>query len=75
MLVDIEELVSPNELQPFKKNFIAPHSRLKDAKYCLVKFIPKKNRLITTQDDLEALEFLAKNMFVHRGTKWGNSLK
>ena len=44
--------------------------------YVLLKITPKKYlKEINSLEDLEILEFLTKNMFIHRSAKWVDSIK
>lgn len=75
-LADIELLVDiPEHLGPTKDHFKPLRSKISNLEYVLVKFTPKKERDVQTIEDMEMLEFLTRNMFVHRSAKWVDSLK
>lgn len=75
-LADIELLVdTPNNLEPIKQHFKSLRSKIFLTDYVLVKVTPKTTSEINTLEDMEMLEFLTRNMFVHRSARWVDSLK
>jgi hypothetical protein len=79
-LVDFEEIVAAKEFQPQNDHIRNAKTKwasktAKNLKFCLIKASPKKEKLLPTQRDLEALEFLARNLFIFKNTPWPESLK
>ena len=77
-LVDIEVAIPSERLKPANKIF-ARHQGTSavpaTTQLVLLKFTPKENLLIKTQEELEVLEFLARNLFILKSRKWPNTLK
>lgn len=76
-LVDIKPLIP--SLSPLKEHFEGMHQRLyshrDDAAYTYLQITPKKEALVKSQEELEALEYLTRNLFIHRSTSWPDALK
>ncbi|KAK9898711.1 S-adenosyl-L-methionine-dependent methyltransferase [Cystobasidium minutum MCA 4210] len=76
-LAKIELLLdTPGNLSPIKDHFKPVRTKLANIDYVLLKITPKRDNMeIKSLEDLEILEFLTKNMFVHRSAKWVDSIK
>lgn len=76
-LVDIKPLIPP--LSPLREHFEGVARRIynhkADAAYIYLRITPKKEPLLKSQEELEALEYLTKNLFIHRATSWPDALK
>lgn len=74
-LVDFKLLIPSTEFQPSVDHFKGIRIRTNKVDYCLVEIIPKLNRDIVNQEDLDVLEFLTRNFFIHSRTRWVEVLK
>jgi len=73
-LVNFEEILPREELQPSSENFKGLRTRTPKVDYTFIKIKPQKNATISVQD-LEVLEFLTKNLFIHPASNWVDTLK
>ena len=73
----IEETLDASVFKPQEDHFQSykTNARSESKGYSLVKFSPLKEKVMKTQEDLEILEFLARNLFIHKSTPWTTSLK
>ena len=73
-LVDFEEILPQENLKPSIENFKGIRTRTPRIEYSFIKIIPKLN-VENASKDLEILEFLTKNMFIHTASRWVDILK
>jgi hypothetical protein len=73
-LVDFEEIIPNESLQPSSENFKGIRTRTPKLDYTFVKIKPKLN-IVNASKDLEILEFLTRNLFIHTASRWVDTLK
>jgi len=68
--------VASKDLHPSGKHFKGYHkSKTNSPAQTLARFTPLAQGFTRNQEELDVLEFLARNVFIHRKTNWTDSLR
>lgn len=73
----MENELPASTFEPYNEHFKTYHktSKAKHPLPVLNKFLPLQKRIVETEEEQEVLEFLARNLFVHRSKPWVEVLK
>jgi len=67
--------LSTTAFEPYKSHFKTNTKSKANPSLTFNKFVPLKDRVIETGEELEVLEFLTRNLFIHKVKPWSEALK
>ena len=73
--VDLSEALPSTAFTPAGKHFEQKKRAGHGPTLTFIKASPKVLEKPMTQDEMDVLEYMARNMFVHKSTPWSKSLK